>query len=99
MQAGVRPAIARTLFNHLVALTLAVAALLASAEAWADPPGRVGRIADIGGEVFHAPEDRASDWATIGLNFPVTTGDNLWVADGGRAEHFAEHGSFHGDSL
>jgi hypothetical protein len=33
MQAGVRPPIARTLFNHLALLTLAAAALLASAAA------------------------------------------------------------------
>ncbi len=51
-----------------------------------DLPARVGRIADVGGEVFHAPEDRASDWSSVGLNFPVTNGDNLWVAQGGRAE-------------
>ncbi|MFO1307793.1 MAG: DUF6600 domain-containing protein [Burkholderiales bacterium] len=51
-----------------------------------DLPSRVGRLADVGGEVFHAPEDRASDWASVGLNFPVTNGDNLWVAQGGRAE-------------
>ena len=71
-----------------LALLAALALLVAPAPARAqdDPPARVGRIADIGGEVFHAPEDRASDWATVGLNFPVTTGDNLWVADGGRAE-------------
>ena len=51
-----------------------------------DLPTRVGRIADLAGEVFHAPEDRASDWDAIGLNFPITSGDNLWVAQGGRAE-------------
>ena len=49
-------------------------------------PARVGRIADLGGEVYHAPEDRASDWSTIGINFPIASGDNLWVAEGGRAE-------------
>lgn len=64
----------------------ALCVMPAPARAQEDPPARVGRIADIGGEVFHAPEDRASDWATIGLNFPVTTGDNLWVAEDGRAE-------------
>jgi hypothetical protein len=49
-------------------------------------PARVGRIADLGGDVYHAPEDRASDWSTIGINYPIATGDNLWVAEGGRAE-------------
>ena len=51
-----------------------------------DLPARVGRVADLGGVVHHAPEDRASDWTPIGLNHPVTTGDNLWVGEGGRAE-------------
>ncbi|MFO1281294.1 MAG: DUF6600 domain-containing protein [Burkholderiales bacterium] len=51
-----------------------------------DLPARVGRIADLGGVLHHAPEDRASDWAAIGLNYPITTGDNLWVGEGGRAE-------------
>ena len=49
-------------------------------------PARVGRLADLGGEVYHAPADRASDWSTIGRNYPIATGDNLWVAEGGRAE-------------
>ncbi|MEO8486040.1 MAG: DUF6600 domain-containing protein [Betaproteobacteria bacterium] len=51
-----------------------------------DAPVRVGRLADVGGEVYLAPEDRASDWSPIGLNQPIASGDNLWVADGGRAE-------------
>ncbi len=51
-----------------------------------DLPTRVGRLADLGGDVFHAPEDRPSDWTTIGQNYPITSGDNLWVAAGGRAE-------------
>ncbi len=49
-------------------------------------PGRVGRISEVGGELFLAPEDRGSDWAPAGINYPVTTGDNLWVGLDGRAE-------------
>ncbi|CAG0964229.1 hypothetical protein BURK1_00876 [Burkholderiales bacterium] len=67
----------------LFALAMGVPAAQAQDE---DLPARVGRIADVGGDLYHAPEDRASDWTTIGLNYPVTTGDNLWVAEGGRAE-------------
>ena len=51
-----------------------------------EAPARVGRIADVGGDVYHAPEDRASDWSAIGINYPIASGDNLWVAEGGRAE-------------
>ena len=74
----------RMALGALAALALAFGAPPARAQD--EPPARVGRIADLGGEVFHAPEERASDWATVGLNFPVTSGDNLWVAQGGRAE-------------
>ncbi len=51
-----------------------------------DLPGRVARVADFAGELFAAPEDQADDWTAIGLNQPVTSGDNLWVAANGRAE-------------
>jgi Family of unknown function (DUF6600)/FecR protein len=49
-------------------------------------PARVGRIADVSGQLFHAPEDRAGEWAPIGLNYPITTGDSLWISGDGRAE-------------
>jgi hypothetical protein len=51
-----------------------------------DLPGRVGRVADVGGELFLAPQDKPDQWVAIGLNYPVTSGDNLWVGNDGRAE-------------
>ncbi len=30
--------------------------------------------------------DRPDDWTPIGVNYPVTSGDNLWVSSDGRAE-------------
>jgi len=31
-------------------------------------------------------------WAAIGLNYPITNGDNLWVGNNGRAEiDFGDH--------
>ena len=30
--------------------------------------------------VHLAPEDRANEWAEVGLNYPVASGDNLWVS-------------------
>ena len=51
-----------------------------------DLPARVGRIADFGGAVYLAPEDRANEWAEVGQNYPVANGDNLWISADGRAE-------------
>lgn len=68
----------------LAGLLLAVAPLAAPAQD--DLPGRVGRIAEFAGQVFLSPQDRATEWSVIGINYPVTTGDNLWVSGEGRAE-------------
>lgn len=74
----------------IVVLAALVFGLLApaahAAESDDDLPGRVGRIADVGGELFHAPADNASDWSPVGLNYPVTSGDHFWVSGDGRAE-------------
>ena len=51
-----------------------------------DLPGRVGRVADVAGELFIAPQDRPDAWAPSALNYPVASGDNLWVGNDGRAE-------------
>ena len=51
-----------------------------------DPPSRVGRLSDVGGSVFLAPDDTDSGWQPVGVNYPVTLGDNLWVSSDGRAE-------------
>jgi hypothetical protein len=69
-----------------VALILAWGCGAMPARADDELPTRVGRVSDVGGELYLAPQDRATDWAAIGVNYPVTSGDNLWVAPGGRAE-------------
>src|SRR5512143_1440781 len=69
----------------LAAILLAVFSLAARAQD-EDLPGRVGRIAEFGGQLYLSPEERATDWATIGLNYPVASCDNLWVSGDGRAE-------------
>jgi hypothetical protein len=69
-----------------VALILAWGCGAMPARADDELPTRVGRVSDFGGELYLAPQDRATDWATIGVNYPVTSGDNLWVAPDGRAE-------------
>ena len=69
-----------------VAVLLLAVAMPASALAEDDLPGRVGRIAEFAGHLYLSPEDRASEWAEVGQNYPVTSGDNLWVTPDGRAE-------------
>ncbi|HMA46272.1 MAG TPA: DUF6600 domain-containing protein, partial [Frankiaceae bacterium] len=58
----------------------------APARADDDLPGRVGRISEFAGQLYLSPEDRATEWQGIGLNYPVSSGDNLWVGGDGRAE-------------
>ena len=62
-----------------------VAAPPSPASPTGDPPGRVGRLAYIGGTVsFRAAGDTA--WAAAVPNSPVTTGDALWADNAGRVE-------------
>jgi len=77
--------ISRAILAGLLAL-VAAATMALPAHADDDLPGRVGRVADVGGELFLAPQDAPDQWIAIGLNYPVTTGDNLWVGNEGRAE-------------
>ena len=69
----------------LAALVLAALPLAARA-ADDDLPGRVGRIAEFAGQLFLSPQDRPADWEAIENNYPITSGDNLWVSGDGHAE-------------
>ena len=75
---------------RLVACVVTAAVLLIAASFTAradeDLPGRVGRIAEFAGQLYLSPEDRATEWQPIGLNYPIASGDNLWVGGDGRAE-------------
>ena len=74
-------------FVRLLALTsFVLVPFLAIAQDADQAPSRVGRVADVGGHLFLAPEDRATEWAPIELNYPVAGGDNLWLSGEGRAE-------------
>jgi len=75
----------RTLAMVIFATVLAAPAL-AQAPSPEDLPGRVGRVADVGGELYLAPQDKPDAWQPVGLNYPVANGDNLWVGNDGRAE-------------
>jgi hypothetical protein len=74
--------------QRLIGIACAVLTLAASGIAFAqeDLPGRVGRVADLAGELFLAPQDKPDQWAAIGINYPVASGDNLWAGNDGRAE-------------
>jgi hypothetical protein len=74
----------RTL-QSLVTLTLAMLAMAAASPAWADPPGRVGRISDTEGTVWLYEDDEA-EWVQARRNRPLTEGDRISVESGGRAE-------------
>jgi hypothetical protein len=50
-----------------------------------DPPSRVARLGHVEGEVTVAPAG-TEEWAEAVLNRPLTSGDRVWVEDGGRAE-------------
>jgi hypothetical protein len=76
-------------FVRGLAAACAIAALAAAspvASAQEDLPGRVGRVANLAGELFVAPQDQPDAWAPAALNYPVAGGDNLWVGNDGRAE-------------
>jgi len=50
-----------------------------------DPPSRVGRLNYREGPVSLQPTG-INEWVDADINRPITTGDNLWVGDRGRAE-------------
>ena len=78
----------RLVAGFLLAGAFLIVAWPATAQPAADEdlPGRVGRVAELAGELFLSPSDAPDQWAPIGLNYPVTGGDNLWVGNDGRAE-------------
>jgi hypothetical protein len=51
----------------------------------ADPPGRIGRVSYLDGSVSFRADDQ-NDWAAATLNYPLTTGGELWTDIRARAE-------------
>ena len=76
--------IARLVLASILALGMVFGVPRAHAED--ELPARVGRMADVGGEIFLAPQDAPEQWNIVGLNYPVAEGDNLWVGKDSRAE-------------
>jgi hypothetical protein len=50
-----------------------------------DPPGRVGRLSELNGQVW-VFDTEGNEWITASRNRPVTTGDRLSTEADGRAE-------------
>ncbi|MBX3618444.1 MAG: hypothetical protein KF891_00415 [Rhizobacter sp.] len=70
------------LFGLVLAALLAMPAHAADD---VDPPGRVGRLAELNGQVWlYAPD--SNEWIEAVRNRPVTTGDRLSTEADGRAE-------------
>ena len=61
------------------------ACAFAAAAAWADPPGRVGRITYIEGDVSFY-NDRDDGWRKAQINYPVTGENSLWTEGKALAE-------------
>jgi hypothetical protein len=72
-----------TIRRLLVGLLTGAAAGALAGGAFADPPGRVGRVADTEGDVsMQAPG--SSDWIWATRNYPVAPGESFWTGDDGR---------------
>lgn len=71
----------------LTTLVAAFVALVLTGTAWSqdDPPGRVGRVAELHGGVLWFDHERGQ-WVEAERNRPVTTGDRLSTAREGRVE-------------
>ena len=65
-----------------LATLLAVSGIAAAQDA--DPPSRVARIAYIAGPVSFEPAS-LDQWTDASVNYPMTTGDNLYTDNGARA--------------
>src|SRR5471032_1930039 len=66
-----------------VAACLAAVAVQAQVQPQEDPPGRVGRVADVAGDVRTINPDGA--WAALVRNQPLSTGDRVITDKNGRA--------------
>lgn len=66
-------------------LVLCLALFVHAAQAQEDPPGRVGRLSEVNGQVWLLSAD-SDEWVSAARNQPVTTGDRLATEAGARAE-------------
>ncbi len=71
--------------RRLIPALAALALLGGNAPAYADPPGRVGRLSYTEGTVSLHGTDQ-DQWSPATLNFPVTAGYSFWTEPNSRAE-------------
>jgi hypothetical protein len=71
--------------SRILILACILTTLACSAALWADPPSRVGRLNLVDGSVSFRP-GTLDEWAPATLNYPLTTGDELWTEAEARAE-------------
>ena len=62
------------------------ALLIPAAVGQIDPPGRVARLNLASGAVSILTQSAGPDWVPAQINYPLTTGDQLWTDFDGRAE-------------
>jgi hypothetical protein len=51
-----------------------------------DPPSRAARLSYMAGTVTFQPQGEETEWVPADLNRALTTGDKIWVEQGGRTE-------------
>lgn len=71
--------------RHLNRVFLLIGVSAAFLAAQTDPPSRAGRLNYIDGPVSLHPAGMTG-WVDAAINRPLTTGDQIWVGDAGRAE-------------
>ncbi len=71
--------------RHIERIILTIGVSAAFLGAQTDPPGRAGRLNYINGPVSFQPAG-VTDWVDATINRPLTTGDHVWVGEGGQAE-------------
>jgi hypothetical protein len=73
------------LFKQWAASALIAAAAFTASAAWADPPGRVGRVAETLGTVW-VYEAEQGEWVAAQRNQPIIAGTRLSIEPDARAE-------------
>jgi hypothetical protein len=78
------------LVRHIASIPALLLALALAPAAWAqaeetDPPGRVGRLSELTGQVWLFTPD-SGEWVAATRNRPLTAGDRLSTDAGARAE-------------
>ncbi|MBV8131460.1 MAG: FecR protein, partial [Alphaproteobacteria bacterium] len=73
------------MYRLLITLTLLTVFIAPPALAQQAPPGRVGRVSFVSGNLaFHTAGQ--TEWSAAGVNYPVATGASLWTDAEARAE-------------